>query len=141
MSKIAKFGVSILILLLSTSNQIVVQGMGYRSGSGNLLVPACGPPDFPSYAVNSTENVLHSLLREGQCYLICLEEFFKVSSNRYYNCCHITVHSLVNFTFCKHRQLHCLSSFCTYWGVYLLSTPAGKQGANKLEHFIQPGQF
>jgi len=32
----------------------------------------CGPPDFPSYEVNSTEDHLNQLTLQGRCYTICI---------------------------------------------------------------------
>jgi len=50
----------------------VVSALG-QSGSGIFVnMVACGPPDVPSYEINSTEDQLKQLTLQGRCYTICI---------------------------------------------------------------------
>ena len=44
-----------------------------ESGSGIPMV-ACGPPDVPSYEINTTEEQFNWLIVQGRCYTACITD-------------------------------------------------------------------
>ena len=44
-----------------------------ESGSG-VAMEACGPPDVPSYEINTTEEQFNWLIVQGRCYTACMTE-------------------------------------------------------------------
>ena len=66
-------------LLFATLIHLSLEQSFMGSGEGILLLPTCGPPDLPSYELNTTEENYNLLIHEGRCYLICLTDEFSVS--------------------------------------------------------------
>ena len=64
----------------------VVMSSG-ESGSG-IPMAACGPPDVPSYEINTTEDQFNWLIVQGRCYTACMTDLMvylkEVSAIRYW---------------------------------------------------------
>ena len=43
------------------------------SGTG-VTMEACGPPDVPSYEINTTEEQFNRLVVQGRCYTMCVTD-------------------------------------------------------------------